>query len=320
MITRRRALAISAMAACIPSPRRMPRTVQWTGTVMGAAGSITLQHPDETTGRQIIESCLDEIARLEASFSLYRADSEVSRLNAAGFLDAPSHDMRQLLAASRRFARLTGGAFDPTVQPLYQVYADHFRRAPDDEAGPNRRLVDEALRLVDWRGVIVTPDRIDLARSGMAITLNGIAQGYIADAVAARLRAAGFRHVLLDLGEMRALGGWADDRPFRVAIKDPSAAAFPTIVPLSTSAMATSGGYGTQFDRFGRFHHLLDPGTGRSPTWFTSVTVLAPTATEADALSTAAAVQPPAAAVALLSEAGVEAILLAPGGAVTRVG
>ncbi|HSA82367.1 MAG TPA: FAD:protein FMN transferase, partial [Geminicoccaceae bacterium] len=125
-------------------------------------------------------------------------------------------------------------------------------------------------------------------RAGMAITLNGIAQGYIADQVAAVLRRNGVRDVLLDLGEARTLGTGPDGRAWRIGIADP---ADPVRVlgriDCSDGAVATSGGYGTVFDRDRQYGHLIDPRDGRTAAVARSVTVSAGEATIADAWSTA---------------------------------
>lgn len=112
--------------------------------------------------------------------------------------------MAELLARAVAIAELTGGAFDPTVQPLWALYARHFGTAGADPAGPPAAALEPALALVGHRHLRVSPDRIALARRGMALTLNGIAQGYITDRVAALLRAGGIAHTLVDLGEARA--------------------------------------------------------------------------------------------------------------------
>ncbi len=144
---------------------------------------------------------------------------------------------------------------------------------------------------MDWRLVSVSSEEISFARPGMALTLNGIAQGYITDQVADRLRAGGLRHVLVELGETRGIGTHPEGRPWRIGIPNPDGS-LAGKVNLIDEAMATSGGYGTPFDEEGRWHHIFDPRTGLSTHHHRSVTVLAPTATEADALATAFSVMP----------------------------
>lgn len=277
----------------------------WRGTALGAPATMTLVHPDRARARAAIVACVDEIARLEAVFSLYRRDSALSRLNAAGELRDPPHELVELLAFALALSRRSGGAFDPTVQPLYRLYADHHAAPRADPAGPPARAIARVLRSVDASAVELDARRIRYARAGMAVTLNGVAQGFLGDRVAARLRAAGFEHVLIDLGEARALGRRADGEAWRAAVADPSGDGRTLVelplgdAPGAHGALSTSAGSGTRFGTDPRIHHLLDPHTGRSANHWRSVSVAGPSATLADGLSTALALLAPARAMAL---------------------
>ena len=314
---RRRALAVIAAAAGAPllasdaGAKRAP-VLEWRGRALGAKARLLLAHPEPAAARRVIARCLDEIARLERIFSLHLPDSEIATLNRTGRLDAASHDLRILLAEAQRVGALSGGAFDVTVQPLWQLYAAHFAAHPGDTVGPPAHRIEAARRRVDYRAIAIDGTRVSLLRPAMAVTLNGIAQGYVSDRIAELLRAAGFASVLVQLGETVAGAPRADGRPWRVGIPDPFA---PDRVIAALDAVdvaiATSSGRATRFDTAGRHHHLLDPATGRSADRCASATVLAPRATTADALSTALAVLPPAAAIPLLREAGATAFYVA---------
>lgn len=301
-LSRRRFLTITAAGIAANSAiargtfadfaREMPLR-RWRGTALGAAAEILLYHPDQAEADRLIRLSLAEVARLEQVFSLYRADSELSRLNREGNLIGPSFDLVRVLAESQRFGAATGGAFDVTVQPLWILYAEHFRRPNADPSGPSTAAIASARALVGYRDIVVEPERIAFKRRGMAVTLNGIAQGYITDRVSELLQANGLKHVLVDLDEIRALGARANGTPWPVGIEDPRqlGRAIKT-VELSDRAMATSGGYGTQFDVAGNFNHIFDPATGRCAVRYLSVSVIAPLATTADALSTAFSTMP----------------------------
>lgn len=297
-LSRRRFLTISAAAAGLSlAPSALVRAdaplLGWRGTALGAQASILLHHPDQQAAQRLIDACVDEIARLERVFSLYRADSAISALNRAGALDAPPFDLVRLLSDCRRFSEQTEGAFDATVQPLWRLYAEHFARADADPAGPNEAALARALALVDHDGIVVYPQRIAFARRGMAVTLNGIAQGYITDRVADLLRANGIENVLIDLGEIRGLGVHPSGRAWQVGLQDPrSSAEVARTLEITNAAVATSMPKGTPLEASGRIHHLFDPRTGRSAHHHLSVSVVAPDATTADALSTALAVTP----------------------------
>ena len=297
---RRRFLAVSAAAAALPgTARAAPPLVVWRGQALGAMASIRLAHPDRMAAERLIGDCVAEIARLEAIFSLYRADSAVCRLNTEGALDAPPLELVELLSHCAAFSERTGGVFDVTVQPLFRRYAEHFAAPDADPAGPP---IEDALVLVGWRGVEIGPERVAFARRGMAITLNGVAQGYITDRVAELLRAGGMTDVLVDLGELRALGRHPEGRPWRAGLPG-RAETFDLVDGVGAAALAVSSGAGSPFEPTGRFNHLLDPATGRCATPERLVAVLARDATTADAVTTALAVVPtPRALAAALPE------------------
>lgn len=306
MTTRRRFLGIAAAAAglaLLPGGLRAAgvpvRT--WRGVALGADSVLQLAHPDPAEADRLIALCLEEVARLERVFSLYRTDSALARLNRDGVLDAPPADLVRLLSEAAAVSRRTDGAFDPTVQPLWQLYAGHFARPGADPAGPPEAVLRAARELVDYRKLRVEPGRVAFAGRGMAVTLNGIAQGYVTDRVSERLRAEGMTDVLVDLGEIRALGHHPSGRPWSVGLADPLVDGRNAgTLEIADRAVATSGGYGTPFDPAGRFTHLFDPATGGCAREWLAVTVLAPDATTADALSTALSVAPEARAAVLL--------------------
>ena len=175
-LTRRRFISVlaAAGAAQCMSHRSLAggvRTFGWEGIALGAHASLTLQHPDEGAAKSAIAACLDEVARLEAIFSLHRPDSALARLNARGRLDAAPADLRVLLAEALTLAELSGGAFDPTVQPLWALYAQHFSSPGADPEGPAPDAIGRAKALVDWRKVEIENAGIRLREPAMAISL-----------------------------------------------------------------------------------------------------------------------------------------------------
>ena len=299
-ISRRRAIAIFGAAAGIAAvpglaARRAEAAAlyEWQGVALGAPARISLAHDDKAEAERLFALCAAEIERLEQEFSLHRDESALSALNRDGALVAPSLDMVQLLSEATRYAALTDGAFDVTVQPLWQLYATHFSGNPGDLVGPSEDAVAAARGLVDYQKLEVSPEKIELTKAGMAVTLNGIAQGYVTDRIADLLRANGIESVLVDLGETRAVGGHPAGRPWAIGLADPfDPASYGEVVELVDRALATSGGYGTRFSADGRHHHLFHPATGKSANHHASVSVLAAQATAADALSTALFVAP----------------------------
>ncbi len=298
-LNRRRFLTVTAAAgagALLGSrATARARRFRWRGAALGAEARILLHADDPTSAQTAIDACLAEVTRLEAEFSLWRGNSALNRLNRDGVLASPSADMQSLMSFARYMSRLSDGHFDVTVQSLWQLYARHFRRRPVS-AGPPPAAVEAALAAVDQRRLILRPDRIVLP-TGMAVTLNGIAQGYITDRVADILKDRGWTHVLVELGEMRALGARADGAPWQIDVDGPT-------VPLADAALATSAPSGTVFEASGCHHHLLSPKTGHPVRSWRGVTVAAPSAVLADALSTAIAVSPSERAVDLVRTGG----------------
>jgi thiamine biosynthesis lipoprotein len=321
--TRRRAIRIMAAAAGVPlliaavrasAPRGQFHT--WQGDVLGAWSELTLWHTDAAFAQRTIRKVRQEIDRFERIFSLYRPDSEIARLNAAGRLSRPSPELRALIDESQHMAALSGGAFDISVQPLWRLYEAHFWSRSEVQADIAARARETAEQLVDFRRIEAGAASIGFTRPGMAITLNSLAQGYITDAIADLLRQEGFESAVVDLGEFRTLGRHPDGRPWRLGIRNGKAAGEAgRTVELTDMALAVSGGYGTPFEPSGRFHHIFDPQSGASANALVEVAVIGPRATAANALSTAICVAGEARTTALLAAyPGTQAILTRPDG------
>ena len=191
----------------------------WRGVALGADCEIQLYHPDVQRAEQLIAACVAEARRLETVFSLYQRDSALCRLNRDAVLDDPPPDLLRLLSETEVVHRLTDGTFDPTVQPLWNLYAAHFEGADADPAGPAPAKVAAALNHVGWRRVAFDEARVTLA-PGMGLTFNGIAQGYITDRVCDLLRREGVGHTMVDMGELRALDTRPDGLPWRVGLEN----------------------------------------------------------------------------------------------------
>jgi len=307
--TRRRALRVFAAVAGLPlmiagvrATAPKDQLVQWHGDVLGAASELALWHTDAAFARATILKVRGEIARFERIFSLYRPDSEISRLNQAGKLIKPSPELRTLVEESQRLGQLSGGAFDVSVQPLWRLYEAHFWSRTLIQPDIAARAREIAHALVDFRQIESGTASIAFARAGMAITLNSIAQGAITDAIADMLRNEGFESAVVDLGEFRTIGRHPDGRPWRLGIRNGRAlGSVDRMVELEDMALAVSGGYGTTFESTGRFHHIFDPRTGASANSLVDVAVIGPSAMAANGLATAICVGGEALAPTLLA-------------------
>lgn len=272
-LNRRRFLSISAAMAMAGTGLRagtVSGLTVWRGVALGAGAQIALSHPDADA---ILMRARAEIARLEEVFSLYSATSSLSTLNRLGILNAPPFELLECLSIAGAVNHATKGRFDPTVQPLWAAYAL--------AATEGRAPVGLAALPIGWKNLRYDAEAVVLDQ-GMALTLNGIAQGYIADRLALLLRAEGLQDVLINTGEINGLG------------HAPSRSGWPVATPagevmLTNRAIATSSPGGTLLDASGKIGHILDP-ISRQPAaqvW-QSVSISAPTAALADALSTAA--------------------------------
>ncbi len=277
-ITRRRVLSILAGVAALPiiGARASTNVRNWHGIALGAEAQIVLDHPD---AENLIVGAVAEIRRLEGIFSLYLPDSDLAQLNRDGVLHTPAFEMVELLSTCANLHQRTGGAFDPTVQALWALYA----RSYSNGLAPTGEQIVEAQKLTGWQHVQFSPDRISFDRTGVMLTLNGIAQGFIADKITSYFRQNGVENVMVNTGEIAAIGLGPDGDNWRVQFKNNSGES----ITLNNAAIATSAPLGTVFDTGGTIGHILDPRTGHPGGMWSEVSVIAKSASEADGLSTA---------------------------------
>ncbi|MEJ2502336.1 MAG: FAD:protein FMN transferase [Gemmatimonadota bacterium] len=240
---------------------------------------------------EAIGSAFEEMDRLIAVFTRFETDSAISVLNDAGHLEAPPRELARVLARADRFHGLTHGAFDVSVAPLLDLFRD--RLGGPSPAAPTGAEIAEVRERVGARHIDLSDRAIRFRRPGMRLTLDGIAKGFIVDGMAAALEARRVRRYLVDGGgDIRTRGRGEGRRP-------------------GGGAVATSGSYERFYDGDHRYHHLVDAGSGMSPGEATSVSVVAPTAVDADALATAAFVLGPVAGLAFIdSLAGCACLIL----------
>lgn len=251
-----------------------------------------------------LRALADELLRLEAILTLYDPNAPLAILNRTGALAAPPAELVELLQLCRRLHAATDGAFDPTVQPLYAALAAHFARA---EAPPPSALLAAARERIGFARLRLQPHRIEL-EAGMALTLNGIAQGFVADRLVALARTLGLDAALLDTGELAALGAPKGLGFWAVDVRPGAGQAMRW--RLGEQALAVSYAGATRFDRSGLWNHLLDPRTGRCARPERSAVVVAGSAALADGLATALCLLPPAQGLDLLRQFAVERALI----------
>jgi len=283
------------------------------------------------------DAALQEIERLERLLDRFDPASPVSAINAQagrGLVEVPA-EVGEVVALALDIARRTGGAFDPTVAPLVDLWGfGSVGQGEPPSRPPSPQAIEQVRRQVDYTAVRLEREgdvvRVGLTRAGMALDLGGIAKGYAADRAVAVLRAGGVSSALVDVGgEVAVLGGrpaTAGSRKggegWRVGIRHPrDPQGLLTTLELTTGAVATSGDYERFFEWEGRrYHHLIDPRTGWPATGLISVSVLHESAAVADALATAVMVLGPHRGQALVREwPGAQALLVDESLRVTRV-
>jgi thiamine biosynthesis lipoprotein len=259
------------------------KEVSRSGNALGSKVKITALHADLDLAQKAIDAAFQEVEKAGEIMSLYHADSQVSRLNRDGELASPHPWLVEALRLATETSKMSDGDFDITVQPLWGLYY----KAKKEGRLPNPEEIRVAKEKVGWQKVEVGADRIQLHGKGTAITLNAIAQGFAADKAATALVHHGVEHALVDTGEFAAIGKSGKGRPWKVGIQHPREPdAFVAVASLEGCCLSTSGDYATKFSDDHTFHHIFDPSTGKSPPGLSSVSVCAPSATLADALST----------------------------------
>lgn len=289
-------LGSSALATCMLVEPPLPGTstrhamhgadAVYTGADLAFGTTISIQvlHNDQRQAELAIEDAIAAAKKIDRLMTLRRADSQVAVLNRAGRLASPDPHLVTVLKHAAHLSGMTDGAFDITVQPLWNAYAS----SASSGALPTAQARREAMALIDWRGVILDSHAVELSRPGMAITLNGVAQGYAVDLARDALTARGIRHAFLDTGEFGSYGRNLAQRDWSVGVRDPrDTQRLARVLSLRGRCVATSGDYESFFTPDLAHHHILNPASGNSPMELSSVTVCAPTGLEADGLSTA---------------------------------
>jgi len=284
-----------------------------TQQLMGTYVTVTVYGRDETKLASSVNKSFAEMKRVADVLSHYSKTNSVHRLNNAG-ANKPvtlEPELSEVLKKSLHYSNISGGAFDVTVKPLLDLWsqvADTGKMPEDVEVaeakervGYNKLVLDEASQTAAF------------TQDGMAVTLGGIAKGYVADKGIKALKGDGIQHALINAGgDMRAFGGKPGGEPWRIALKNPrNESDHITVIKLADGAVATSGDYERYYTPNKKVHHIVDPRTGYSATGLISVTITAPQAVDADALATTVFVLGPTEGLKLVEQTpDVEALVI----------
>lgn len=297
--------------------------ISFAGATMGTDYHVKVAGLPRKADRLTLKSAFDGILEtINDQMSNWRAESEISAFNAGAMSSwhGVSSDTRSVIEEALRISRLSGGGFDPTVGPLVDLWGF----GPD---GTNRRVpsnneISDALRQTGFQHIRTNSSRPAVAKdkAGVELNLCGIAKGFGVDKLAAYLDGRGIDRYLVEIGgELRARGHSSRGRPWRIGIEKPvpGQRTVQKIVELDGDAIASSGNYRNFYDSGGRrFSHIIDPRTGEPIKHaLASVTVIAPTAMQADALSTALMVLGPDAGMKLAENMKIAAFFIVKDGA-----
>ena len=258
----------------------------------------------------VVRGIQEEFGVLERMMSAHTDRGTVATINRQGPTGGPCPGpLAEVLATAADISAATGGAFDITVRPLLRMW----KRAAEEQRLPTPGERRAALDLVGWQALELHEGRVRIAPPGVTIDLGGIAKGYFGDVAVQRLREAGATRCIADVGADLVTWKEPDQHEFQVGVRNPWGKGLMGVITAEGGAVVTSGDYErylTIGDR--RICHIIDPRTGEPVEGVHSVTVLAPTGVEADALATGIFVLGHDAGSALVeAREGVEALIVA---------
>lgn len=277
---------------------------EFTGTEMAVPIKLLFYTNSSETANAAANTVFRRIHYLNTVFSDYQGTTEVRRLCDNAVPGEPvrvSPELFDVLSYSREISNHSHGAFDVTAGPLIKLW----RRARRREVLPLPERLNEVRDAVGYQNIILNPDRqtVTLKKKQMRIDLGGIAKGYAIDAALRVLREYRITRALVDMGGDMALGGPPPGKPgWTVGIAGFEPDSPPRmLLSMANTAVATSGDQ-LQFVEIGgkRYSHLIDPRTATPLTDHSMVTVIAPTAMQADALASAVSVLGPEEGIALI--------------------
>ena len=280
-------------------------------TIMGTRIYVEAWHDNPVQGEQALDAVMDDMRRIDRLMSHYRPDSELSAINIhAAVAPVPvAPELFDLIRTSIHYSEITEGAFDITYASVGYLY-DYPRHVH-----PTQAQINAALPGINYRNLVLDPatHSIRYAREGMRIDLGGIAKGYACDRGVEILKGFGVAHAIVTAGGDSRLLGDRRGRPWTIGIRHPDDKNRVVLtMPLADVGISTSGDYERYFDEDGvRYHHIIDPKTGRSPTGVRSVTIIGPTATDTEGWSKGVFIKGPVEGIRLMERyPGLDAVVV----------
>lgn len=303
----------------------IPLTIQLRSRERGPEGSLRVQrglmgtlwtieavhHGEPRRAAQAIEAAYAELTRIDLLMSDYKPQSPLSAINraaGAGFVEVPA-ELTAIIRRGIAVSEATDGAFDITWRGMGKIWD----WASDDFRPPSPETVAAARSRINFRNIQISGNRVRLTISGMSIGLGAIAKGYAVDRATAVLRHAGFADTMVVGGGDMRLSGTHGGDDWRLGIQHPRGERGQLLgrVRLRDAALVTSGDY----ERFKivngvRYHHILDPRTGYPSTPCQAVSVIAPSAEQANVWAMSMFVLGPEKGLALARAHNLDALLI----------
>jgi len=253
---------------------------------MGTVFEIAAYNSSPSLASRAIDKAFAEVIRLDHMMSDYDPGSDLSRINRTAHYRAElvPADLYRIIQQSLVYSKLSTGKFDITVGPLSRVWKKEIRGGN----APSAEQIKELQKCIGWQKVVlVPPDRVELRSSCMALDLGAIGKGYAVDRVAAVLRSFGIKNALINAGgsTIYAMGAPPGLPAWLVHLHDPTRKRGPA-VSLRDNSVSTSEQTRNPQAGSAPFGHIIDPVKGIPVTTPYSVSVVADSATESDALST----------------------------------
>lgn len=259
--------------------------------LMGTLVEVTVAGAGDQV-KSVTQAILDEIQRVENLTSFHKPSALTAMNDNAGREPIRCEpELLDLVRQSLEMARLTGGAYDPTIGPVSKLWS--FSGGQPRLPSPSE--IADALTRVGWERVKIDTQAgtISLPEAGMALDLGGIAKGYALDKALEVIRRSGVKAALVNAGgDIVAVGEKAPGKPWRVGVQDPRRGdAIKAVVSLKDRFIVTSGDYERFFVQDGkRYHHILNPHTGYPAEGLSSVTIIANKGSATEALAVAVSV------------------------------
>jgi len=252
--------------------------------IMGTRISVELWHKNVSLASRCSDEIFAEMHRLDAMMSPFKAHSEISFINNNASTETieVSDEMAKIIDRSLYFSKISDGAFDITFASIGYRY--DYR----EQVEPSHRMIELSLPSINYRHIDLNKNRLRFNDVGVRIDLGGIAKGYAVDRAIQIVKQCGIDEALISAGGDTKILGKKQGKPWIIGIQHPRKKnEMALVLPLSNTAISTSGDYQRFFIRDGqRIHHIINPATGKSATASWSATVTGPNALATDALST----------------------------------